>query len=685
MLQGNPAVAVYGGIKLAGSGELGIGVGEEERGSGEREVLEGFVGRVEGLVDLVVSRFGDAMKNNDGEHGVKQSRSQSQMAPNEPWLGTGAEPGPADGAIFLGMGAISRKSVRDVLYWMEDLYSWGPRAYGVIDNPTSNRHQHKKKRRPLKATDSDITTTQRSTVAATVAPPTTNTLTKPTKQKNGNGKSDTSSKRTESPLPTVSPVEASSDALEEVATAERVFGENKRRPSYGRAPSIHSAKTGKFTDYFKLGYGTHWSLRGGTSKLNDATSEAGSSLTPTPVVEFPPRPIVVQESKEDDSPDSFDKLYYPSDDSVGHYLVGLIGDVEAEEPEGSGTDDSEHDSVNSRISLRTVTVELERESGAQADADISIDLSTADDDVLSARNASSRLTGTSHVSSFEGQDRNNHDRNKPKNLQIVVYVNKPFIFTLLFERTDALALSTLYRSLHYQLAPLQRPLLHSTSQRLPRPDLSTAATGDIKTPIYDLIWDSKLLTISCTIPNIPPLSPSPLATPPPWSRLEALNSHTQILNTFAATRSEAAEVERTCKTSRGYWVVWTRIPDPDAAASPPPRKASGSVTPVGSTADDGPLASPRLSERGGRERSGSGNVSQSYTDSDTNRCSTDSGPSYSSLNAPTLLREVLVRDKEIWLVRRAGDGMGRDEKAGLARGIGVDTKMYVEGLLEMLR
>jgi len=55
MLHGNPVVSVFGGIKLAASGELGMGVGEEDRGSGEREVLEGFVGRIEGLVDLVVS------------------------------------------------------------------------------------------------------------------------------------------------------------------------------------------------------------------------------------------------------------------------------------------------------------------------------------------------------------------------------------------------------------------------------------------------------------------------------------------------------------------------------------------------------------------------------------------------------------------------------------------------------
>ena len=50
---------IYGGIKLAAGGELGMGVGEEEWGSGEREVLEHFQSRTEGLVDLMVSRFGD--------------------------------------------------------------------------------------------------------------------------------------------------------------------------------------------------------------------------------------------------------------------------------------------------------------------------------------------------------------------------------------------------------------------------------------------------------------------------------------------------------------------------------------------------------------------------------------------------------------------------------------------------
>lgn len=123
MLHGNPARDVFGGINVASSGELGVGVGEEERGSGEREVLEGLVGRIEGLVDLVVSKFGD--------HGVEEAADGKTNS--EGWLGMGQAPDAGDGAIFLGAGGLSRKSLRDVTQWMEDLYTWGEHAYGVID------------------------------------------------------------------------------------------------------------------------------------------------------------------------------------------------------------------------------------------------------------------------------------------------------------------------------------------------------------------------------------------------------------------------------------------------------------------------------------------------------------------------------------------------------------------------
>jgi hypothetical protein len=89
-------------------------------------------------------------------------------------------------------------------------------------------------------------------------------------------------------------------------------------------------------------------------------------------------------------------------------------------------------------------------------------------------------------------------------------------------------------------------------------------------PIYDLVYDPSSLAIHTTIPAIPEpgtaaaegLSPSET----PWTRIEALSVHSQILSTYSSTRRHLSELERTCKTSRGWWVVWMRLPS--AAATP---------------------------------------------------------------------------------------------------------------------
>ncbi|CAI4212968.1 unnamed protein product [Parascedosporium putredinis] len=121
IMHGNPIRSVLGGVNVAASGELGIGVGEEDRGSGEREVLEGLVGRIDGLVDLVVARFGEA-EDVDGGGNIERDLGEGTGAA---WLGTGQDPGSEDGAIFLGVGALTTRSLRDVVYWTEDLYMWG--------------------------------------------------------------------------------------------------------------------------------------------------------------------------------------------------------------------------------------------------------------------------------------------------------------------------------------------------------------------------------------------------------------------------------------------------------------------------------------------------------------------------------------------------------------------------------
>ena len=93
-------------------------------------------------------------------------------------------------------------------------------------------------------------------------------------------------------------------------------------------------------------------------------------------------------------------------------------------------------------------------------------------------------------------------------------------------------------------------------------------------PIYDLVYDPRTLTIHSSIPNIP--DPGTLiaeglgsnGTPTGWTRVEALNVHSQILATVSSTRRTLSEIERTCKTNRSWWVVWMRLrPSEDADAS----------------------------------------------------------------------------------------------------------------------
>lgn len=141
LLTGNPIVEIYNGIKLSAGGELGIGVGEEEWGSGEREVLEDFVTRTDGLVDLVVSRFGDPSPQFEGSTALSGSNDQSR------WLGADNDPRPSDGVVFTGVGALSRHSLAHVSHWMECIYRFGDAAYGVGRDPTSLRRRKPRKQR----------------------------------------------------------------------------------------------------------------------------------------------------------------------------------------------------------------------------------------------------------------------------------------------------------------------------------------------------------------------------------------------------------------------------------------------------------------------------------------------------------------------------------------------------------
>ncbi|KAI1123974.1 hypothetical protein F5Y10DRAFT_41216 [Nemania abortiva] len=590
MLHGNPARNIYRGIKMAACGELGVGVGEENRGSGEREVLEGFVGRVEGLTDLVVSRFGppesasEAEPTEDGKPGTPSPR----------WLGTGDEPAAKDGAVFLGVGALSRRSLRDLTYWMEDIYSWGENAYGVKDSPSSTRQARKRRK--------------------SVPPTTQSSRSQPQPSDKTTSPGHSSSASNAPPQQPTGPVQ--DDGAADEGGVQRLMS------------------------YLKMGYGTHWGL-GGSESITAATSEDA-------------QPAKAAEATPHNAPSS-----------CGHYLIGLLGDMEesnTNDAERGNQPDTEDEAAeyNSRIIVRTLTVELDSEERAEAEQ--VEDLGNQNTESTPSESGSKDYAKAN--SYFSGQD-----SNKTQKVRVVVYVNKPFIFVFLFRnRTDSLAWDGLYRSLHHQLAPLRKPLAVSTTYRPDKPDV-----GENASHIFDLVWDPKAMTIHSTIPSIP--TPAEMLrenAAPVWSRAEAVNTHNQILHTHAATLGEYSELERTCKTNRGWWVVWTRIMERDAAQphmtveSDNTAAAATTITTMTSTSEDGAVACT-LQQNEPREN-----------------------------DAPHAKPTV---SKEIFLIRRAGEhtgfrggsyaengGGGWAEGANrLAQGIGVDTNKYIEGLLSMGR
>lgn len=662
LLRGNPAVDLYGGIKVAASGELGVGVGEESRGSAERDVLEGFVRRIDGLVDVYVAKFGDG-------HDDKDSRTKgSQWL----WLGSENEPGVDDGAIFLGTGSLSRKSLQDISHWVQDLYRWGPHAYGVIDNPTSNRRPRRRRNR-------------------------------------------------EQSKETVKTPGAAENTRSASESGRRATSSLKRPPiTRGRSSQTSTesevTKAKKFVNYLKLGYGTHWTLSNTSVKSDshdDTTTTQDESNTDT-------------QSPKVDGPLDVRALLtstFSIDDSAGHYLIGLMGRL-SQGPAAPTTDTDEEvaNNTNSRVLLRTLTVELERAEDARAEADISIDLGDARSDVASSRHTTTTTSDRSRmdsVTSYESQD-----RNKTKKLRVVVYASKPFIFVFLFEvRTESLAFNSLYHTLHAQLQPLIKPLLKSTQYRAPKPEVGSIPQGQ---PVYDLLYNPTSLTVHASIPNIPlPGDTDPLL---PWTRSEAVTTHSQILSTYQTSRADSSQLERSCKTNRGWWVVWTRIPNEDANTASVESEATSlssgqvkiptlitedstetireasdkstgvreSTTASKTTANPPPLPASTRTPNSDRSR---GRVPSSRGVASTLNTSIHSGPAWPSTEGSG--KEKRPLDHEVWLIRRerddgaesargilgrlSGERASHDDNDGgkLAHGIGIDTKRYIENLLGM--
>ena len=149
--------------------------------------------------------------------------------------------------------------------------------------------------------------------------------------------------------------------------------------------------------------------------------------------------------------------------------------------------------------------------------------------------------------------------------------------------------------------------------------------------------------------------------------MEALNVHMQIVNTYGATRLLVCDTERTCKTSRGWWVVWTRL---------------GSMQEQESKRHDSKNQEDESKRKGGRE----GERKREKEAILIRKASDHHAPGSRRFAGLGPRRDGNDSAQSSGGLPGAGFFMGAGEGTRkLAEGIGVDTRRYVEGLLSLNR
>lgn len=517
LLHGNPASDAFDGLKLASGGELGIGVGEEEWGSGERDVLEDLVRRTEGLVDMVVSRF--------GQPAAAISSDESTLTESEalPWMGSGRQPMASDGVIFGGVGSITRPSLRNVSLWMRQIYTYGEHAYGVRDNPL--RERRKRRRRnphpniPKNANGTAHASTgsgdasvagmrqsvQRRQAAKLYEDPAGVSIdtgmlpNDPRPQIHDKTASQDhvaqSAEQTPSPFPVDRPgvpppiIIATDEALERATnTVDRDAEERTRAEDKSGSSGTILGIPDQYMKYLTLGLSevgkmsrpkrpanlkqmrstsSEASLTS-SQRRDEAASKASKDVAPTPNLESDTVSMTALDPMLDGEDLKAKIAIQKRLESKGHFIIGLKGDLDAIPMDDDGeaeladvTDGSLNaDSGGYRTVLRTIQVEVQR----NVDNDAACD--GQDDDKSLGR------TWSGHRSLA------NDAVGKLTKMRVLLYVHRPFIYCFLFEnRTSSLQLRRFYYTLHRNLVPIHRPLLSSTSAERVSQRIETSQIG----------------------------------------------------------------------------------------------------------------------------------------------------------------------------------------------------------------
>ncbi|KAJ5468608.1 hypothetical protein N7475_006360, partial [Penicillium sp. IBT 31633x] len=503
LLGGNPIVSIYNGIKLSAGGELGIGVGEEEWGSGEREVLEDFVTRTEGLVDLVVTRFADPSTHPEGSSTLTGSNDQSR------WLGADNDPRPSDGVIFTGMGTLSRDSLSQVSHWMECIYRFGDAAYGVGRDPTSLRRRKPRKQRGRQSSE-DAPRPSRPDRSFTPGIP--------------------------RPLITAGPPRPSSDLVRDNHTKSR----NETSP----LPQQDNHETQGFPTetvmkYLTLGYGSSWSF----SPKSISTPPPERSQTqsePNPDISTPKE----QSTSTIQSPQVGGKHRNSARiNSSGRFILGPRDDLEKLDDleEGSPEPESENSRPKTRIVQRTIFVHLIDDSDTsprKLQAVIYVFqpfMFTFLFDPQTPALVSSSLYSSIHHQLGPLQ--------KPLLSSTSPTTAASRIAISETSRDPSKRFSTQIQPVYDLVYDPSNLTIRSSIPNIPSLSINSNSPEPPNSPI-----------------NSTSTSPPPSSTSSPWSRIESLAIHQRLLSTYSDTRSRPQELERTSKTHRGWWVVWVRIP-----------------------------------------------------------------------------------------------------------------------------
>ncbi|KAK4496366.1 hypothetical protein PRZ48_012346 [Zasmidium cellare] len=744
LLHGNPAADIFSGVKLSSGGELGMGVGEEEWGSGERDVLEDLARRTEGLVDLVVSRFGDPSPADE------DASSEPEALP---WLGSGSDPLASDGVIFGGVNAITRPSLRNVSLWMRQIYTYGDYAYGVRDNPHRERRKRRRRNPPAPEPEPEPTldAEQEHQPEANGTPKASSSISArdhahhsapqvSTIPKSSPGSDESSATTNQGgyhpsiPPPIVSAAQTSLD------NATKKAGSGSTQP---QAVQVDDSNTtlGIPDQYMKyLTFGLSTLAKPTPQKRPDPVTRTSTSSSKTikaqqsivsklkAAEELPDtdddQPALAQVDPTPDGQDLHDRIAQQKrQEGDGIFVVGLKGDLAniPDDPDAGVEDIADNDDSGPRNILRTLQIEVLKDTAEQEEERTDLDRKLSEAGLSSAKN----------------------DPLNYKRLRVLIYVRRPFMYCFLFKnQTPALSIARFYKTLHHNLQPIHKPLLSSTSvariaQRIEEsqqqagsssPETASITSGGKSQkpsepkPIYDLIYDPALLTVHTSIPNIAePGTPAAegimasrrdnrLPISPDWTRIEALNVHSQILNTLSSTHRNRNEYERVSKTSRGWWVVWMRLP---------PSKTRETAV------DDEATSQQDVAKGPGQEEGAEAAQGESGFTSSNDSAESDDAVQPTTSNkwlhsTATTKKDVPSMDRIAFLVRKATDppplpktnptsraassmwqtltlrgSSTTDEATGgasagwgpaaLAGGIGIDARKYVESLLQLNR